>query len=218
MLTLEINLNDAGAKSGIAAILAALEQPEKLHKAMAAQVEDGVRTHLQQLNARSPNTNFYAQAAASVEHTSAAAGAVVRVPHRGMALRFHGGTVTAGASISSFTGQTTKSLAVPTDDVPVRDGRRLAPREAGILAFIPNRGGDIHTSGFLVEGVEKEITRGKNKGQKRAVPKEGGALLYILRRLTLHDDDPTVLPGLDVLIGLAGEGAAEFINSQSSIS
>lgn len=206
MIRVHVRLSGIGAD--VPGILAALADRTDLHDAMRDGAENLVRDHLRGLNGRSPNTSFYGQAAASVESSADAQGATVRVPHRGVALRYYGGTVTAGASISSHTGQPTKAIAVPTAKVPVANQRRLAPREAGVLAFIPNRGGDIHTSGFLVEGMLKRITRGKNKGKNRAVPKPGGVMMYVLRRLTTHRADPTVMPTRDAL-GAAGVAAAE---------
>ena len=214
MLRLQVNLQDAGARAGIAAIIRACENRAELNRAMGERVEDATRTHLQELSARrSPHTGFYGKAAQSVELSSDADAAEIRIPHPGMALRFYGGTVTGGSSISSFTGRPTKSQALPTENVPVRNGRRLAPREAGILAFIPTRRGNIHTSGVLVEGVMKDVTRGPRKGQKRAVPKPGGKVMFILRRLTRHKADPTVIPSVATLLRLASEGAADYIAS-----
>lgn len=212
MIRLRVNIEDVAEQSGIAAIKAALEDRASLHDAMAAGVEGTVRNHLQGLNSRSPNTNFYAQAAASVESHSDAAAATVSIPHRGMALRYYGGTVAAGASISSHTGRPTKNLAIPTPNVPVRNSRRLAPREAGLLAYIPNRSGGA-TTGYLVEGVEKTVTRGKNKGGTRIVAKVGGVMMFVLRTETTHQADAGVLPTTDELVHGAGQAAEDYVES-----
>ena len=203
MLSLNVNVEDAGALSGIEAITAAMADRAGMHAAMADRVTEQVREHVRGLDSRSPNTHWWSRVAESVRNTSSAEQAEVVVPYRGAALRYYGGTVEP---------VNVKNLALPTENVPVRDNTRLAPREAGILAFIPNRkGGD--TTGYLVEGEMRQTKRGKNKGKERAVPKQGGALMYILRKKTTHQADPTVLPTLEALLQAAGDAAADFIAS-----
>lgn len=215
MLRIQVNLEDAGARSGIAAVIRASQSSQALNASMAKAVAEGVKTHLREKNQRaSPTSNFYSKAADSVEVTATADMAEVAIPHRGFPLRFYGGTVTGGASISEFTGRQTRNQALPTENVPRNsNGDHVRPKEAGILAFIPNRLGDIHTSGFLVQGVMKAITRGPNKGKQRPVSKPGGKMMFILRRLTRHRANPTVLPTVANLLRLAGEGARKYIAS-----
>ena len=88
--------------------------------------------------------------------------------------------------------------------------RRQKPSEAGILAFIPKRGGPNVTTGYLVEGEEKTITRGKGKGGKRIVPKPGGKMMFVLRGWTDHKADESVLPTI-VDMQTAAEQAAEAV-------
>jgi len=203
MLSVHVNVDEAGALSGIAAIMAAVSDRAGLHEAMADRVTEQVRDHLRALDSRSPNTHWWSRVAESVRNTSSAEQAEVAITYRGAALRYYGGTVEP---------VNVKNLALPTENVPVRDNTRLAPREAGILAFIPNRkGGD--TTGYLVEGEMRQTKRGKNKGMERAVPKKGGALMYILRKKTTHQPDPTVLPTLAELTQAASEAAADYISS-----
>ncbi len=214
MISLSVNLTDLGARSGIAALIAAVEDREGLHDAMAHGVEVGVKAHLDTLNtSRSTRTNFYGKAADSVTRSASAEAGEVIIPHRGIALRYHGGRVTAGANISDFTGNPTKNLALPTDKVPVRNEMRLRPKDAGLLAFIPNRGGPSVTRGYLVEGEEKTITRGPRKGGKRIVPKAGGVMMFVLRGWTDHDPDPSVLPTEGELGGFATSAGADYVDS-----
>ena len=81
---------------------------------------------------------------------------------------------------------------MPADKVPAEGGRCIRPGRAGLLAFIRSRTGG-ETVGFLVEGAEKTLTRGKNKGAVRIVPKPGGSLLYTLRTITRHRPDHGIL-------------------------
>ena len=206
MIRLEINTEDHGAAAGIAALIRACQDRAGLHEAMAQGVEGEVKDHLRGLNSRSPNTGYYGRAADSTEVQADEDGGVVRITERGMALHYYGGRVVPGKGISSFTGEPTKSLAIPTEDVP-RSGRegRKGPREMGILAFLPSK--RPGTVGVLVEGVEVK----KKDGGTRTVRKDGGKLLFVLRSWTDHPEDPTVLPSISDMIRAAMGGAKEFL-------
>lgn len=214
--TITIDLRAAAAAAGLNQLTLAMENSLGIHEAMAAGVEMTVGEHLRGLNSRSPNTDFYAAAARGVETEADDRRALVRVPKLGFALRYHGGTVEPGKSISSHTGELTRALAIPTDRVPVvgpPDGRhRQRPRDAGLLAFVPARNKD-HTIGYLVQGEEKVATRGPRKGQTRVVPLAGGALLYVLTDQASHDPDPGVLPDGAVLAESAASAAADYLES-----
>lgn len=206
MLRVEVNFKDDGARAGIAAVVRACNDKQGLHQAMAQGVELGVREHLTGLNSRSPNTNFYARAAKSTEVEADGAQGLVRITQRGMALRYYGGRVVPGKSISSFTGKETKALAIPSKNVPLagREGRK-GPREMGLLAFLPSK--KPGTIGVLIEGAEKA----KKKGGTRIVPKDGGRLMYVLRSWTDHKENPALLPTLSDLIATASNAAEDFI-------
>lgn len=200
MLRLEVKLDSDGVK-------ATLERASTLpladiHAAMAEAVETDVKAYLTSINARSPNTNYFGRAARTVVGSADETQALIRIPHRGMALRYHGGEVKAGRTTSSKTGQPTKNLAIPTDDVPLNAGRdaRKPPRDMGLLAYIPKKG---KPGGLLVQGQEKTITRGPRKGGTRIVPTPGGPVLYVLSPSTQHKPDPTVLPADDILLNSA---------------
>lgn len=200
MIRVSVDVRDLTARTYISRVVGRLEDTAALHDAIAAGAEREVRGHIRGLNSRSTNTNFYGKAAGSVESESDAERALITIPHRGFALRYYGGRVvpvTPGI----------RNLALPTDDVPVVNFVRLIPRDAGPLAFIPRLGGPSVTTGYLVEGEEKTITRGKNKGKKRMVPKKGGKLMYVLRGWTDHEPDPGVLP-TDGELAEAGAKAA----------
>jgi hypothetical protein len=213
MLKVTVNLVDAGARAGLAAVERALTRRAALHEAMADRAGEALKSHLRARDTRSPNTHFYADAAASLETDASDAGAELRVVKRGMALRYYGsaglpgGVVSAGRTQRTLTGRPTRLLALPTGKVPVRDGTRQAPDQMGLLAFIPSKKG----GGVLVEGAIRPITRGPNKGATRVVPKEGGGVLYVLKEETRHQPDETVLPELAALQGAAAEAAGDFI-------
>ncbi|MEO5914864.1 MAG: hypothetical protein ABIS50_11565 [Luteolibacter sp.] len=218
MIRLEVNVRDLGVGRQLAGMAEALADKEGLHAKMAENVETSLIDHLHAQNSRSPNSNYFAKAAESVEVEADENHATVRITRIGMALHYNGGTVLPGQSISSFTGEPTKAQAIPTDDVPRQgpENERASPREMGLLAFIPNRKG-TGTIGYLVEGEEKEITRGSRKGGKRIVPKPGGDLFFVLRSWTTHLADESVLPTLIALQEAARDGGLEHINSYTDV-
>lgn len=213
MIRVEVKLDDAGARKAVAAVRQSAEHREPLHQAMAAGVEEAVREHLLGINSRSPHTGFYARAARSTESVASEAGALVRIPHRGMALRYYGGKVTPGKSVSSKTGKPTKALAIPTEHVPLAgtEGRK-GPREVGPLAFLRARAGAAAgTIGYLVQGQPKIISGGSRDGMEIMEPLPGGKLMFVLRSWTDHDPDPTVLPSEAELTAAATAGARSYL-------
>jgi hypothetical protein len=207
MIGLEIDIDAIAAQRGISDLIGLLDDRTELHQEMAQGVEALVTAHLLALNSRSPNTSFYGRAARSTAVEADGEGATVSVTHRGIALRYFGGRV-----VPVTPGIT--NLALPTEHVPVIGGeRRQKPSEAGILAFIPNRGGPSVTTGYLVEGEEKTITRGKRKGGKRIVPKPGGNMMFVLRGWTDHAADESVLPTIVEMQAAAARAAEAVIET-----
>ncbi|MCW1913728.1 hypothetical protein OJ996_09090 [Luteolibacter sp. GHJ8] len=152
-------------------------------------------------------TNFWERVQNSIESEADENGATITYNELGIGLRYRGGTVTPGKSISTFTGKLTRALAIPSDKVPLVNKRPVAPRYAGLLAFLRSTTrGD--TVGVLVEGQQKVITRGPNKGKTRIVPKPGGDLLYVLKKMTRHRPDPQILPD-ESAIQAAGQAAIQ---------
>lgn len=215
-MTYTIDLRSGAVTEMLDSIALAMENPQAIHEAMAAGVEAAVGEHLRGLNSRSPHTDFYASAARGIETEADGSRALVRIPKLGLALRLYGGTVTPGKGISSYTGLLTRALAIPGDNVPIvgpPDGRyRQRPAEAGLLAFIPARGRDT-TVGYLIEGEERTVTRGKRKGQKRIVPTAGGKFMYTLVSEVTHDPDPSVLPSDEEITTAAVSAAMDYVES-----
>lgn len=199
MMQIRVTLSDDGLRARLATISHSLEDAEGLNSSMARGVETLVRDHLAELGkSRSPNTNYYGKASRSVESETTPEMGLVRVPHRGVALRYYGGRVTPVER---------KNLALPTEHVPIRGEERLRPGEMQNLVFIPNTNAVTMTSGYLVEGVEKA---GKD-GRVRLVPKPGGRLMYVLRKQTDHKPDPTVLPDQVTITDHARDAAMDFL-------
>lgn len=156
-----------------------------------------------------PGITFWADVRNSAEAEVQGNVITVSLNELGVGLRYRGGDVTPGKSISSYTGKLTRALSVPTPKVPTLQGRYIRPGRAGLLAFIRavTRG---ETIGYLVEGQQKTITRGKNKGKERVVPKPGGSLLYVLRSVTHHREDPGILPD-EAAIQAAAQAALQLL-------
>ena len=201
MVKIEIAFDDADARDLLERLRSRLGETENLHDAMGTAVADTVRTHL--ATKKSPNTGFWSRVADSVTHEAGADRATVSIPATGAALRYYGGTVRQkpGGPL----------LTIPTDDVPVRDNTRLAARDMGILAYLPSRRPATKgAAGVLVEG-ETYTTR---KGTTRTRPKPGGKLLYILRTMTEHRPDPTVLPTDLALAESARDAALDYVAAE----
>lgn len=201
-MQLTVNLTDR-VSGTLARTMARLRAAAELHETMGAAVEDRVAEHLRATK-QSPNTGWWGRAIRSLSHTSSATEAVVSFSHRGVALRYYGGTVRQrpGGPL----------LTIPSEHVPVSHGTRRAAREMGQLAFLrarrPARKGVV---GVLVEGEGFVPKRGKYKGQQRVRPKQGGKLLYTLMTEVDHQADSTVLPTTDDLLATASEAAADYL-------
>jgi hypothetical protein len=204
MLRVLVNFEEGAAREGIAALIKLSANRAGLNNAMAQSVEAKTQDHLTALNSRSPASSFYARAADSSEVKAREDGATVIFTHRGLALRYYGGHVVPLAP--------RKNLALPTDNVPTTREGRVAPRDAGILAWIPNRKGGP-TTGYLVEGIRRLLKSGKNKGKEGIVKKEGGKLMYVLRSWTDHKPDPSVLPTIADFIKAAQDGALQHLET-----
>lgn len=200
MLKFEVQFDDTEARGILARLKSRLGATEELHEAMGTAVADRVRNHIATTK-KSPNTGFWARVAASVTHTQTADEAIVSVPETGAALRYYGGVVRQkpGGPL----------LTIPTKDVPVQAGTRLAARDMGLLAFLPSR--KPGTRGVLVQGESYTKTRGRNKGKQGVRPLPGGQLYYILREMTTHQPDPTVLPTDAQVAETARDAALDYI-------
>ena len=215
MIRIEVNVKDLGASLGIASVIRACQDKPAMHAAIAQGAESYVREWLISLNDdRSPNTGYYGAASRSVESLFDDHAATVAIPQRGMALHYYGGHVEAGKSISEFTGEPTKALALPTENVPVIGETRARPSDVGILAFLPNTKGTPGTVGYLVEGEEVTNKQGKNKGKTRAKALKDGRLMFVLRSWTDHEADESVLPGIQDLIECSLAAAAKHIEAR----
>ena len=213
-VTVAITLDTSKVIADLQAHAAAMKDRTGLHGSISTGVLVAVKDHLKDnyLQRDGPRGDFWADVIASSQAKSTAESATVSLTELGIGLRYRGGTVTPGKSISSFTGELTRALAIPSSKVPVKGGRQIRPGRAGVLAFIQSkRGGE--TVGYLVEGETKTAKRGKNKGKPYVTAKPGGALLYTLRTITRHRGDKNILPTNQAIETTASKAARDFIAS-----
>lgn len=220
-VSIKVNIDAAATKAQLERITRSVEDRTEANRSVASQIESITGKRIREVYIpRDGPEDFWADVRDSIETEWDAKGATVSLNTMGIRLRYSGsaglpgGGVTPGKSISSFTGKLTRALAVPSDAAPVRQGRFERPGRAGLLAFIlaATRG---DTVGYLVEGEEKTVTRGKNKGGKRIAPKPGGSLLYTLRSITRHRGDPGILPSQQAMHDAAEKGIRDILSRLS---
>lgn len=216
-VSISIQIDSAAAVASLAAVEAAALDRAGLHGAIAQATQKIVRDHLtaKYLPRDGPRGDFWADVIRSTQADADQTAATVSLTELGIALRYRGGEVTPGKSRSSYTGELTRALAIPSAAVPVAGGRQIRPGRAGILAFIRKATGG-ETVGFLVEGEEIIAKRGKNKGKPYVRPKAVGQLLYTLRTITRHRGDAGILPEEQALADSARAAIASFIASYES--
>lgn len=213
-MNLSIAIDSTALKTSLEATARGLEDKAGMHGSIAQAVSVATRGHLTSnyLPRDGPRGDFWADVINSISSTADVAAASVSLNELGIRLRYDGGDVTPGKSISSYTGETTRALAIPSDKVPVAGGRQIRPGRAGILAFI-RKAAAGETIGYLVEGQERIATRGKNKGKPYIEAKPSGSLLYTLRTITRHTGDKNILPAEAALIDAASSAVRKFIGS-----
>lgn len=213
-VTVSIKIDASKVLASLKAKTAAMADKPGLHGSIADAAGKLVRDHLTKnyLPRDGPRGDFWADVIESTESVGDKVSARVILGELGVSLRYNGGEVTPGKSISSYTGELTRALAIPSAKVPVRDGRQIRPGRAGILAFIRSRSPG-ETVGFLVEGEERVSKRGKNKGNPYTVPKAGGSLLYTLRKITRHRPDKGILPREQQITSAAVAAILDFVGS-----
>lgn len=216
-VTVSVSVDSAEAVAAIRSITRSVSDRQGLHAAIAIDSEEFVRDHLDAKYSHrdADGITFWHDVINRIESSANNAEATVMLQEVGIALRYYGGDVTPGKSISSYTGKPTRALAVPTNKVAVAAGRRVPPKLSGLLAFVRKAQGLRETVGFLVEGQEKTLTRGKNKGTVKIVPKPGGGLLYTLRTITRHREDKGILPPESELQRIALAAIFKFVSLPS---
>jgi hypothetical protein len=213
-LSITVSIDSAAANASLRAITRATQDRVGMHDVIATAARELVRDHLETkyFPRDKDGLAFWRDVWKSAEANHDNERATVTLRESFIALRYYGGEVTPGKSISSYTGRPTRALAIPSKAVMVKDGRRVQPSQSGILAFIHAARGR-ETVGYLVEGVEIVAKHGPNKGKKITLPKVGGKLLYTLRTITRHRGDSGILPPVAAITTAAAQAIEDFIDS-----
>ena len=166
-----------------------------------------VKDHLFGLDSTRPNalggkrTHFYASAAKSVSNPKpTGAGVSFTINQIGLAQRWLGGTIRAGAGISSATGRATQYLAIPAR----AESYGKAPSEFPDLRFVPRKGG-----GMLIQALQTAIKWTK-KGAEKAFETGGGVMFWLVKEVTQRPD-PTVLPTEDAIEHAAASAMESYL-------
>jgi hypothetical protein len=174
-------------------------------------VANEVKDHLFALDSRAnklggPRSHFYSAAAKSVADPQASGEKVTfEITKIGLALRWLGGTVKAGASTSSATGSLTKYLAIPARTEAV--GK--PPSEFPDLKFIPRRNGGA----MLVQALQTTVSISGRKRIKITRGSEvGGLVMYWLVKQTTNRPDPTVMPTEEQMLETAVDAMGQYIS------
>ncbi|MDO5464747.1 MAG: hypothetical protein Q4F40_07415 [Akkermansia sp.] len=191
MISLSVNIEGDARIS-----LLAPKDLQHLTRHAATKVQQAVKENFESL----PGERFYKDAADATRLEMQGDAALISVEHRGVRLRWKGGSVVPGKGASSHTGKPTRLLAIPAAK------RMEAPGRYKPLAFIPIKKRP-HLKGLLMEGEQKTATRkhkGKPAGRAIIVPKPNGQLMFRLVDETEHSPNPRVMPTVEVLSEVAG--------------
>lgn len=168
------------------------------------------KDHLFALDSRAnklggPRTHFYSAAAKSVSAPHATGGTVsFEITKLGLAQRWLGGTIKAGAGPSSAGGGLTKYLAIPARTEAVG----VPPSAFPDLQFIPRRNGGA----MLVQALQTKVSISGRKRFKTTRGAEiGGLVMYWLVTSVTQKPDPTVMPTEEELLEAAASAMSTYL-------
>ena len=167
-------------------------------------------TDLEAERHREEGEGFYADAARAVEDPQVTGGsAAIIIDKIGLAQRLLGGTIKAGANISSKTGLPTKYIAIPN---PGTEAVGKTPADFPNLEFFKTkRGGGLKVPGAVASLVGHLLT-GKNKGKSKSVGEiVGEVVLFWLVPEVDQAPDPTVLPADEEMDETAYEAMDQYL-------
>jgi hypothetical protein len=184
----------------------------------ARAVANLVKNHLFERDTRGnalggKRTHFYSTAAKSVETATADGAASITITKIGLAQRWLGGTIRAGAGISSATGGPTKYLAIPAR----AEAYGRTPAEFSDLKFVPRRNGgamlvQAHqtlVAGFTKKGAQRKLgARGTTPG---SAGEAGGLVMFWLVTEVTQQPDPTVMPTEEAMHAAAATSIESYL-------
>lgn len=218
-VTYKISLSNAIGKELMAMALMG-GKIEQLYEELAGDLRDEIISHIRAVKVpgQHDGIEYWQQVASNIEADATKKDALLTFTKVGVRLHWYGGWVYPGKSLALSgpnKGKPTKALALPFQGAPIAGGAYQRPVFAGLLAFIrAAKGGE--TIGYLVEGHEKTITRGKNKGEKRIVPNDNAQFLYTLRTSHYTRPDKTFLPTDARISDILTDSTARFLDYVAS--
>lgn len=200
MIAYKIAIQHDTATPAIRAVALGLA-PQRLNPIIGRAGSDATRAHFAELNTARPNalggtrTNYYLGARGGTSFTVVEDGAVISIRQIGIALRYYGGRVTAGKTISPRTGRPVRFLTIPVN--PRAHGHRASEFD---LELVYNHDGvpvALATKSTL--GVQLKQSK-TGKITKRGIGRRG-EIMFLLKRSVDFKADPSVLPAPDRVFG-----------------
>lgn len=201
-----------------------------VRKAMGRRVQQTLKAHFERLGAERHRDgvalNFYRSAATRVAARAPrtdGAGVTVDIPQQGIAQRYFGGDLVAGAG-----GSGKKWLTIASSNGP-GEGRR-AGEFSGLEFRFLGRGRDGQPLAALVSDDPSGRGRAELRGREGATRKRFAAplaqavgpfplqpVIFWLKKRVNQRPDPTVLPRQDELVAAALAGAQDAIDAQDLV-
>lgn len=204
-MKIEVAMNDL-ASAAIRGTLAKLSDRTALHAEMGFAVETLVARHMRATKVPqgnrlgAPSTGFWKAAIESITGSADADGAVVSIPHRGAALQYYGGTVSA------------KSKPYLTIPIHKRAHGKFA-RELGVklYRFVSKAGNLI----LATDPKPQRAASGRPRRERTGPPRyRGGIPMYVLKKAVTIRAHSDVLPGDDELLAGARTAAINYLEAE----
>jgi hypothetical protein len=200
MIAYRIKIVQDTASPAVQALQVAF-RPNEINPLIGRAAAEATRQHYIELNRDRPNalggarTNYYLGAARGTSFTVYDDGVIISIRQIGIALRYYGGTVTAGKGVSALTGKPTRFLTIPVN--PRAHGHRAS--EFDLEVVYNHNGVPVALATKSTLGVALKQSKG-GKVLKRAIGRRG-EIMFLLKRSVTQQADPSVLPQPDRIYG-----------------
>jgi hypothetical protein len=198
-MSVSVNDNATPALNRVGAFLAS----DAARTIVGGSASNAVKGYLDDLEDNRPNqlggarTHYWSSARQSTSFSLDSDGATVSISRIGMKLHYHGGTVTAGKGISSFSGKPTRYLAIPAR--AEAHGRK--PSDFHDLIPLWGRNGPYALARSVSTMIATTRSRAKNAASRPFLVKrgseQGGEVMFWLKESVTLQPDPTVIPDGD---------------------
>ena len=202
MFTISVSIPKDTATPALQRLKAGLE-PDKLLPILGRSVNNAIRENFDALEATRPNklggarTHYYSGARAGTSFVVESDAAIVGIRQVGIRLRYYGGTVEAGRSISQFSGKPTKYLTIPV--TPEAYGHRAA--DFPDLVVLWGRNGPF----ALARAQQGNVAKGPHLSTTQA------EVMFVLKATVDIPADDTMLPSKDVMAAHVKEDFYKYV-------